>query len=61
MNDPLLHPGEVADMFGVDRKTLVRWANLPPEHKAHVPSIKTRGGHRRYRKSVILLLLAENN
>ncbi len=60
MQDRLLHPGEVAEMFGVDRKTLTRWANLPPEHRSYVPSIRTRGGHRRYRESIILDMLKEN-
>jgi excisionase family DNA binding protein len=39
----LLKPGEVAFMFGVDPKTVTRWAK-----EGKIPSIRTPGGHRRY-------------
>lgn len=39
----LLTPGEVAGMFKVDPKTIVRWTDA-----GKLDSIKTPGGHRRY-------------
>ena len=42
----LLSPGEVAELFAVDPKTVTRWANA-----GLVPHFKTPGGHRRYRWS----------
>jgi excisionase family DNA binding protein len=47
-NDELLPPGEVARMLGVDPKTLARWAKL-----GKIPSQRTLGGHRRFRRSVV--------
>lgn len=51
--DPLLLAGEVATMFRVDPKTVSRWAAA-----GRLRSIRTAGGHRRYRKSDVLALLA---
>jgi excisionase family DNA binding protein len=48
----LLTPGEVAVMFRVDPKTVAHWAKT-----GKVSSIRTPGGHRRYRESEILALL----
>jgi excisionase family DNA binding protein len=48
---PLLKPGEVAAMFGVTVKTLQRW-----DRAGKLQSIRTLGGHRRYRKSEVLAL-----
>lgn len=59
-NDDLLTPGEVAKMLGVSSKTLARWASLPPDHRSHIPSIKTLGGHRRYRTSAVNAALNNN-
>lgn len=56
-NDKLLQPGEVAELLGVDPKTLSRWASLPEDHRSHIPSIRTLGGHRRYRESVVQAIL----
>ena len=42
--DELLTTGEVADLFDVDPKTVLRWANT-----GNIPSFKTPGNHRRYR------------
>ena len=56
-NDRLLAPGEAAKMLGVDTKTLSRWAKLPESHRSHIPSVRTLGGHRRYRESTIRALL----
>ena len=50
--DRLLTPGEVADMFRVDPKTVTRWAAA-----GRVGSIRTPGGHRRFRESEIRSLL----
>jgi excisionase family DNA binding protein len=51
---PLLTPGEVALMFGVDPKTVTRWAVA-----GRLGSIRTPGGHRRYRASEVTALLAD--
>jgi excisionase family DNA binding protein len=50
--DPLLTPGEVAEMFRVDPKTVSRWATA-----GLIPSIKTPGGHVRFRQSAVQVLL----
>ena len=52
--DRLLTPGEVALMFRVDPKTVARWAS-----SGRVGSIRTPGGHRRFRESEINRLLAD--
>ena len=44
----LLSPGQVAEMFSVDPKTVTRWAKA-----GKLTSIRTLGGHRRYRKSEV--------
>jgi excisionase family DNA binding protein len=51
--EPLLTPAEVAAMFRVDPKTVTRWAN-----SGKLTSLRTLGGHRRYRESDVLNLLA---
>ena len=48
----LLTPREVADLFGVDPKTVTRWAKA-----GKITAIRTLGGHRRYRQSEIQVLL----
>jgi excisionase family DNA binding protein len=48
----LLTPGEVAALFRVDPKTVTRWAA-----SGRVGSIRTPGGHRRFRESEIRALL----
>jgi excisionase family DNA binding protein len=50
----LLTCGQVADLYGVDRKTAVRWA----EQGVLGEFIKTPGGHRRFRADVIHALRA---
>jgi excisionase family DNA binding protein len=52
-DDRLLTASEVAALFRVDPKTISRWAL-----SGWLASIKTPGGHRRYRESVILALIA---
>ncbi|HSK26008.1 MAG TPA: developmental transcriptional regulator BldC [Jiangellales bacterium] len=51
--EPLLTPAEVAAMFRVDPKTVTRWAKA-----GKLSSIRTLGGHRRYRESEVRALLA---
>ena len=48
----LLTPSEVASLFRVDPKTVTRWAQ-----SGKLPSIRTLGGHRRYRASDVRALL----
>lgn len=50
----LLTPGEVANMFRVDPKTVTRWATA-----GRIGSIRTPGGHRRFKESEVTKLLAE--
>jgi excisionase family DNA binding protein len=49
---PLLTPGEVAALFRVDPKTVTRWAST-----GRLGSIRTPGGHRRFRASEVHTLL----
>ncbi len=50
----LLTPGEVASLFRVDPKTVTRWASA-----GRIGSIRTPGGHRRFRESEVKNLLAD--
>jgi excisionase family DNA binding protein len=50
--DRLLTPGEVATLFRVDPKTVTRWAA-----SGRIGSIRTPGGHRRFRESAVRALL----
>lgn len=51
-SEALLTPSEVAVLFRVDPKTVTRWAKA-----GKISSIRTLGGHRRYRESEIRSLL----
>jgi excisionase family DNA binding protein len=51
----LLTPGEVAGLFRVDPKTVTRWAAA-----GRLGSIRTPGGHRRFRESEIRALLEDD-
>jgi excisionase family DNA binding protein len=51
--EALLTPAEVATMFRVDPKTVTRWAK-----SGKLTSIRTLGGHRRYREAEVRALLA---
>ena len=51
--EPLLTPAGVAALFRVDPKTVTRWAKA-----GKLSSIRTLGGHRRYRESEVRALLA---
>jgi excisionase family DNA binding protein len=54
VGERLLTPGEVAALFRVDPKTVTRWATA-----GRIGSIRTPGGHRRFRESEVKTLLAE--
>lgn len=51
--DRLLLPGEVAELFHVNAKTVTRWAKA-----GRIGCIKTLGGHRRFRESEVLKAMA---
>jgi excisionase family DNA binding protein len=51
-SEQLLTPSEVAALFRVDPKTVTRWAKA-----GKLASIRTLGGHRRYRASEVHALL----
>lgn len=51
-SEKLLTPSEVASLFRVDPKTVTRWAKA-----GKLTSIRTLGGHRRYRESEVRNLL----
>ncbi|GAA4557390.1 BldC family transcriptional regulator [Pseudonocardia xishanensis] len=53
-NERLLTPGEVATLFRVDPKTVTRWASA-----GRIGSIRTPGGHRRFRESEVRGMLAD--
>ncbi len=50
--ESLLTPAEVASLFRVDPKTVTRWAK-----SGKLSSVRTLGGHRRYRESEVRDLL----
>jgi excisionase family DNA binding protein len=52
-SETLLTPSEVASLFRVDPKTVTRWAKA-----GKLSSIRTLGGHRRYREAEVRALLA---
>ena len=51
-HEVLLTPAEVASLFSVDPKTVTRWAK-----SGKLTSIRTLGGHRRYKESEVKALL----
>jgi excisionase family DNA binding protein len=53
--EALLTPSEVASLFRVDPKTVTRWAKA-----GKLTSIRTLGGHRRYREAEVRDLLNGN-
>ncbi|NUS74205.1 MAG: BldC family transcriptional regulator [Corynebacteriales bacterium] len=53
--ETLLTPAEVASLFRVDPKTVTRWAAA-----GRLPSLRTPGGHRRFRSSDVYALLGES-
>jgi excisionase family DNA binding protein len=50
--DALMTPAEVAKFFKVDPKTVTRWSRA-----GKLPSIRTAGGHRRFKESDVRALL----
>jgi excisionase family DNA binding protein len=56
VGERLLTPGEVAALFRVDPKTVTRWAAA-----GRISSIRTPGGHRRFRESEVRALLAADS
>lgn len=52
--EKLLTPSEVAAIFRVDPKTVTRWAKV-----GKLSSIRTLGGHRRFREAEVHALLAD--
>ena len=50
--EELLTPQEVSQLFRVDPKTVTRWARA-----GKLSSIRTLGGHRRYRRVEVMGLL----
>ena len=54
-SEVLLTPSEVAALFRVDPKTVTRWAKA-----GKLTSIRTLGGHRRYRESEVKALLEKH-
>lgn len=56
MSENLLTPAEVAAMFKVDPKTVTRWAK-----NGKLTSIRTLGGHRRYKADEVRALLKGNS
>jgi excisionase family DNA binding protein len=52
--EPLLTPGEVADLFKVHPLTVTRWAV-----QGRIGSVRTLGGHTRYKEAEVLRLLHE--
>lgn len=54
--DPLLTGPEVAELFRVDPATVTRWAAA-----GRLRFIRTPGGHRRYRQSVVREFLIQRD
>jgi len=52
--EKLLTPSEVAAIFRVDPKTVTRWAKV-----GKLSSIRTLGGHRRFKEVEVRALLAD--
>ena len=52
----LLTPGEVAQLFRVDPKTVTRWAS-----DGKLTCIRTLGGHRRFRAEEVYALLRDES
>ena len=50
----LMSPSEVAKLFRVDPKTVIRWAE-----SGQLTVIRTLGGHRRFQETEVLTLLEE--
>jgi len=53
--ESLLTPSEVAALFGVDTKTVSRWARA-----GRLTAVRTPGGHRRFLEDEVRSRLADN-
>lgn len=53
VDDEYLAPGDVARLLCVSARTVSRWAD-----QGRIPHVVTVGGHRRFRRSDVLELLA---
>lgn len=51
----LMTPGQVAALFNVNPKTVTRWAGA-----GLLDSVRTPGGHRRFRSSEVFALLNQS-
>lgn len=54
LGDAVLTPRDVAALFRVDPSTVSRWVRA-----GHLPSVRTPGGHHRYRMADVMPLLQE--
>lgn len=54
--DTMLSCAEVARQFGVNPKTVTRWAKA-----GKIAAVRTLGGHRRYRSSEVKRLIEESS
>ncbi len=54
LQPPYLRTGQVAALFGVDPKSVLRWAK-----RGRLPCVRTPGGHRRYPQAAIEALVHE--
>jgi excisionase family DNA binding protein len=54
-DDDLLTSAEVANLFGVDRRTVVLWAK-----RGRIPALRTPGGQHRFRADEIRGLLEKH-
>lgn len=52
----LLTPGQVAELFNVNPKTVTRWARA-----GKITAIRTLGGHRRFKAAEIHAFLTEQD
>ena len=52
-NRDMLTPAEVAKAFGVDPKTVTRWAKAGTLHTVQTPGMGDSSGHRRFFRSQI--------
>lgn len=50
-DERLMTPSEVASLFGVDPRTVTRWATA-----GRLTPVRTPGGHRRYRRTEVMAL-----
>lgn len=54
--DTMMTPSQVAEAFGVDPKTVSRWAK-----RGAIKAVRTPGGHRRFRRSDIVRMVTPHS